>query len=734
MSFFEELKRRNVFRVAVAYLVAAWLLLQVTETVVPILDLPVWISQAILLLIVVGFVLALILAWAYELTPDGVKREKDVDRAESVTARTGRKLDFVIIGVLSVALAFFALDRFVWHEHDNETLNQSAALEKSIAVLPFENRSADESDAYFVDGIHDDILTQLHKLSGIDKVISRTSVERYRDTDLRIPEIAAELGVATILEGGVQRAGNRVRITVQLIGAADDQHLWAENFDRELTTENVFEIQSEISTAIARALQATLTAEESSDLATLPTASLDAYDAYLVGRHVMRTRRLEDLEEAQRHFEQAIEIDPEFALAYTGLADAINLHVMFSWVYQGLSRETAGVASAIDRAERAARRALEINPRIGEAHAALGYSSWILDNHEIARTHFARALEFSPNYSDLYRWHAQQLRDIGELEAGLSIAERAVALDPNFAINHSILAQLNGQNGRMDEAIRGHERALELAPESAFILDQMANFYMNAGDFGRANVAARRAYALSPGYGLALLYASISYYQLGDFEGFRRWAALADRSGENIWAYFITALEFQSEGDHDQSIGEFRQLLDSWRDCWQCVQQIAVDHMNRGQPESLLNLVETYYPEMLDEGNPEVSAVNVELVGPVYWSMRETGRPEQAEKLLEAGMRIVASHPRIAIGRNAVGIADVTMHLARGDRQFALEALTNAVESGWRNRIELQSLAETIGDEPEYQAAMQIIEASSANQLAWLAEQERLGNVPPFPE
>jgi len=277
-SIWGELKRRNVVRVGIAYAVVAWLVLQVADVVLNNIEAPSWVFQAILLLLVICLPFTLIFSWAFELTPEGLKKEKYIDRSRSITHATGRRLDFAIIGVLVVALAFFAFERFVWHDHDPKLLATTGDLEKSIAVLPFDNRSADESDAYFVDGIHDDILTQLHKLSGLDKVISRTSVERYRDTEMSMPEIAAELGVATILEGGVQRAGDRVRINVQLIDAARDQHLWAENYNVELTTANVFEIQSEISLVIAEALQAALTGDEASDLTKLPTESLAAWE------------------------------------------------------------------------------------------------------------------------------------------------------------------------------------------------------------------------------------------------------------------------------------------------------------------------------------------------------------------------------------------------------------------------------------------------------------------------
>ena len=326
MSFFGELKRRNVFRVAIAYLIMAWLVLQVVDVVGPILDLQTSISRAVLVFLAVGFVISLVVAWAYELTPKGVKREKDIDRSQSITHVTGRKLDFAIIGVLAVVLAFFALDRFVWNVHDAEPVAATGGLDKSIAVLPFANLSADESDAYFIFGIHNDILTQLHKLSGIDKVISRTSVERYRVTDMTIPEIAAELGVAWILEGGVQRSGDTVRVNVQLIAASDEDHELAEIYDRELTTANVFDIQSEIAMAIAESLQAALTDDEASDLDELPTESLAAWEKYQLGKYAIREgRSSEGLAQGCEYFEELIEIDENFALTHVGLADAITL-------------------------------------------------------------------------------------------------------------------------------------------------------------------------------------------------------------------------------------------------------------------------------------------------------------------------------------------------------------------------------------------------------------------------
>jgi TolB-like protein len=314
MSFFEELKRRNVFRVGIAYAIVSWIVLQVVDVVLPMLALPESAGRFILLLIMAGFPIALVLGWAFEMTPEGIKREKDVDRSQYDAKRAGRKMDFFIIGVLAVAVIYLALDAYVWDKTatPEPAVAQSPVIDKvhSIAVLPFANRSASAEDAYFVDGIHDDVLTQLAKLSAFGKVISRTSVEQYRSTTKSIPEIASELGVTTILEGGVQRAADRVRINVQLIDAENDEHLWADTFDRELTASNIFAIQSEIAAAIASALQATLSPVEKERLGARPTEDLEAYEAYLFGKQRLALRTVLALQEAKQSFEKCRGVRP----------------------------------------------------------------------------------------------------------------------------------------------------------------------------------------------------------------------------------------------------------------------------------------------------------------------------------------------------------------------------------------------------------------------------------------
>ncbi len=344
MSLFGELKRRNVFRVAVAYAIIAWLTVQIADLVLDNIEAPNWIIQVLFLLLAVGFVVAVIFSWAFEVTPEGLKRERDVVRDESITHLTARKLDYV-----TVAAAIAVAIMFGWQQYAAEPIargTQSISADtngdsridvarlgaQSIAVLPFANRSNQEEDLFFTDGIHDDLLTQLAKIKNL-KVISRTSVMEYRDTTKKIPEIASELGVAKVLEGGVQRAGQRIRINAQLINVATDEHLWAETYDREMTIDNLFDIQSEITRQIVSAVKGQMSTSDEGALASAPTKSVPAYEAYLRARQVLGSSgyNMEKYQEAQPLLEQAIDLDPDFALAHLRLAEIHSFAMWIGW-------------------------------------------------------------------------------------------------------------------------------------------------------------------------------------------------------------------------------------------------------------------------------------------------------------------------------------------------------------------------------------------------------------------
>jgi len=450
--------------VGLVYLAVAWLLLQVVATVAPILDLPGTIEKAALLLLVVGFPIALLLAWAFELTPDGVHPDGGAARP----ARKGRRpIDYVIVATLSIALTYFAADKFFWSAPDI-----SLALEPSVAVLPFANLTQDENNDPFTNGIHDDLLTHLSRIASL-KTTSRTSVLQYKGTTKTIPEIAAELGVATVLEAGVQRVGNRVRINAQLIDAAADEHLWAEQYDRELTAANVFEIQSEIATAIATALQAALTSDDKQRLEQIPTRSIAALDTYFIGRQLLEDRTRQSLVAAAEYFEKVVEIDPDFALGWSGIADAYMLLPEYS---ASVDRELVE-----SRARSALQRALKLNPDLPEVRASQAWYELRFYDWDSAERIFREALAVSPDNVNVLHWMSHVLSFQDRFEEGLEHARHAVEVDRNSRVMRTNLAYILVDAGQFDEALEITNSMRESYPEYAVLRHNLYLHELRAG-------------------------------------------------------------------------------------------------------------------------------------------------------------------------------------------------------------------------------------------------------------
>ncbi len=466
MSFVAELKRRNVFRVAVLYIVASWLILQIADVGVSLLGLPMWIGRAVFLLLALGFPLALIFSWVFEMTPHGIRREKDIDRQQSRTGETGGKLNVLIVVLLIVGIASLIVDRLIPEitpvqktesTQDEGTGDPGAANpvermantapDRSIAVLPFENMSRDEANEPFTIGIHDDILTQISRIAAL-KVISRTSVMEYRDPGRvrNLKQIGQELGVATVLEGGVQRVGDRLRINVQLIDTRTDVHLWAETYDRQLTASNIFAIQSEIATAIAQALRATLTLAEQKRLAHVPTENTAALETYFLGKQLLEKRTQSALSAAVEYFEQVVELDPQFALGYSGLADAYMLLPEYSaTIDRDMVREKSEVA---------ARRALALNPDLPEVLTSMGWNRLIHDyDWEEAEALLSRAVEIEPNNASALHWLSHVVSWQGRHEEALRWARQAVDVDPSSSLMNMNLSYILMEAGNFDESI-----------------------------------------------------------------------------------------------------------------------------------------------------------------------------------------------------------------------------------------------------------------------------------------
>ena len=466
---------------------------------------PGWVMQTIMLVLALGFPVVAFFSWAYEVTPEGIKRESEIDRSESIVHVTGRKLDRAIFALLIVALGYF-----IWESRFSEKAIESdsdpveiesvaepppivepAVNRMSIAVLPFDNRSNRQEDEFFTEGIHDDLLTTIANIGSM-KVISRTSVMEYKDTTKKIPEIAKELGVANILEGGIQRSGDQVRINVQLIDAQTDEHLWAQTFDRKLTAQNLFAIQSEISKAIANALQATLSPNELRRIDSSPTDNLMAYNAYLRGRQLMAMRETAKLRQAVEEFNDAVRLDPGFALAWVGVADSNELLAVYA--------ETP-IEESFPIREQAIERALAINGQSGEAYTSLGSLLQDRNENEKAELAYQRAIQLSPNYATAYHWYSLMLGDVPfRIDEQLQLLHRAAELDPRSSIISNTLAGTYSDKGLYTLAEQQYLNLINMDPHFSAANGDLARLYFHGlGRFDLAIKYALEAIEMDPG-------------------------------------------------------------------------------------------------------------------------------------------------------------------------------------------------------------------------------------------
>lgn len=510
MNLFSELKRRGVLRTAALYLVAAWLVMQVAEVVIGLARLPDWLGPLVLATIAVGFPIALALSWFYAFTPEGLVPEREGTPEERRQPVSGRRTPLVIIAMLSAALILFALERFAWRDEAVAPSGQGPAATgaPTLAVLPFVNRSSVAEDAYFVDGIHDDILTRLAKIESLS-VVSRTSVMRFRDTDRPIPEIGRELGVGYILEGGVQRAGNHVRITAQLIDAPRDSHLWAETFDRELSTGNLFAIQSEIARAIATALDAELSPTDRRSLDRVPTDSLDAYDAYLLGRQSLLENSVESTETALAQFQQALTLDPGFAAAYAGVCEA----------HLSMYARTRD-ARHYDEAQTACTRALALDDSLAEVHVALGTLLRRKGDYAGAEARQRKALASQPQNIDALIELGLSLALQGRTAEARDTLLEAERLQPDHWPIHDTLfdfyRNFDDQPNRYELSVQHAMRVVELAPDSPAAWNNLGTAYHSLQQFGAARSAWDKALELAPTR-TAYTNRGLSYYYEGRY-------------------------------------------------------------------------------------------------------------------------------------------------------------------------------------------------------------------------
>ena len=472
-NFLTELKRRNVYRAAVAYGVVAWFLTQLTTQVFPFFEIPNSAVRFVVIALAVGFPIAMLLSWIYELTPEGIVRTEDLDpaQARSVQRASGRILDFIIIGVLLLVIAMLIVGRRPFYRQTGESISQ-----KSIAVLPFENRSEDKANAYFADGIQDEILTRLSKIADL-KVISRTSTQQYQSKARNLAEIAKQLGVATILEGSVQKVADQVRVNVQLVNGQTDSHLWAETYDRKLT--DIFGVESEIAKGIAESLQAKLTGREEQALEVKPTNNQEAYDAYLRAVALDNAATLDTTKRVADLYAEAVRLDPQFALAWARLAVARS-----QLYFNGMDLETNSGAAVKEAAD----RAMSLQPELGEAWLAQG----------------------------VYRYRV--LRDF---QGALQSYEEALRRLPNSAFVLEQMAHLERRLGQFDVAQKHYQAAAQLDPRNIGVLLTLADSLQSVRRCDEAQTVLDRVLEMSPGNEIALATKAFSFHATGSAQGSR---------------------------------------------------------------------------------------------------------------------------------------------------------------------------------------------------------------------
>src|SRR6266851_450451 len=544
-NFFAELKRRNVYKVAIAYAVVAWLLMQVATQVFPFLEIPNWAIRLVIMLIVIGFPIALVIAWAFELTPEGLKRTESADELPKKAPRNRAWIYVVIVGgAISVSLFFFG--RYT------ATSKQSGLTElpaKSIAVLPFENLSEEKGNAYFAEGIQDEILARLSKIADL-KVISRTSTQKYKSAPDNLREIAKQLGVTNILEGSVQKSANQVRVTVQLINALNDTHLWGDTYDRKLT--DIFAVESDIATTIADTLQAKLSGAEKQLITARPTSDLTAYELYLKGRSLWGKRSGDNIPKAIAFYEQAIARDPNYALAYAGLGEA----------YAILPAYTATAPQdAYPKAKAAAVKALQLDDKLAEAHTALAFILCIGDLDMAGSiSEFQRAIALNPNYATAHHWYGNgPLLALGRFDEAIAEGKRAIELDPLSPIINADLGRNLYNARRYDEAIAQLRKTLEIDPTFYYTHYNLGIALQRKGDVPAAIAEYTKAQQLSDDLFVQVLLAAAKA-QSGDKDAAIQMLAEQEELSQHrhVRACCRTLL-YLSLGNRDEAIQQLEQ-------------------------------------------------------------------------------------------------------------------------------------------------------------------------------
>ena len=676
-GFFSELKRRNVFRVAIFYGAGAWLILQVADVVLEILDAPEGSLRLIAVIAALGFPLALIMAWAFELTPEGLKRESEVDRSAYDANRANRRLDIATIGLLLVAIAFLAWSQFAGR--DPRPPGMDGPRDLSIAVLPFVNMSVDPDNEYFSEGLSEELLNVLARIEDF-RVAGRTSSFAFKGQQQDLRAIGERLSVANILEGSVRKQGNQIRVTAQLIDARTGYHLWSDTYDRQL--DDVFAIQDEIATEVVKALRLTLLAGDQAVIQQTAKGDVEAYNHYLRGQFHVRLRTREGLERALEEFQQAILIDPDYAPPYVGIAMVYAL--LDNYSYRGLD-ETGELA------RRALERALALDSQSDEAWAVrgllLGQGPGAMQRQAEARAALERAIEINPNNAFAHLWRAGTLGP--DLEAMRASLHRAYELDPLSPVIVYRRVMDAVQSG--DEAALGRFQAEleEIAPDWFITWQAAGSIALQAGEVAEAALAFERAAALNPEYATVSIPLAMALETLGhDQQAEALLAEAQDRLGEHDVAPLIAALQVRRlvlGGDYEAAYRRYEAAVAvAVRPTGERIAELAMLEIGAGQaPAAEARLLASLSAEAVDDlDKPSIDELlqHLSLAMAVY----RQGRTEDVARI-SAGIRtLLRELESIGFTINFLPMIEGILEHFEG-RPAALESgLREAMRQGFR--------------------------------------------------
>jgi len=731
LSLFNELKRRNVLRVGAAYVVAAWLLIQVAETIFPLFGFDDTPARIVVIVLAIGLVPSMIFSWVFELTPEGLIRDKDIDRSQIDTSQSGQKLNRIIMVVLALALGYFAFDKFVLDPAEDVQIAKSAHQEgrsaaltesfgdKSIAVMPFSNLSAEESNRFFADGIHDDLLTRISNIQDI-KTISRSSVMTYRDSTRSLRSIARELGVSTILEGGVQRAGDQVRINLQLIDAEADMPLWAQTFTRELTATNVFAVQAEITEAVAGALKVILSVDERSQLKKPPTTNLKALDAYFLGNQLLNQETSDSVGRAILAYQAAIRFDPEFALAYSKQALAVIKQIQASEL---------PAKTQLEKSRPLIDQAILLDPQSSEAFTALGMWYRFSRDTEKAIQAYKQAVALGPNNAIALAGYSSMVRyEMSDPASAIKLFKRAIELDPqNFGLKTQLARALPEEEG-----IRMLEDIIVEYPDYANAYRDLASLYSNS-EFrhDKGIKVSRRAYKLDPNHPPNSYMNAVMHWRLGDYNNTALWMNnIARIYPDPEYVRVFRGWAFIAQRDFESARGEFARpnINDSFY--WLGVFYLGGLDTAEGLPGDAIERYKDYAAEL----DGRKSNVNFYFGIAAIKAHQALGEQEKAQALIDELISIIDANPSVTYHDSA--IHDASIYALSGQKDTAIAILEEWVNRGGATSLLQQDIRHGLGvlaDDPRYQSILRTVNNRLSEQKANLARWEASGEMLPMP-